>query len=245
MCKLCLLKRCNCTKMVCMQKKVIFVCLLKAVEGFHKTLNNPSGNPLNKPLTKTAIKLIPTIYGPCRFEDITFEHIVPRSLIVRHTQPFKSNLVSAKQRCFLASNDLHNILPAPKFYNHIRSSMKFSEMLPDDILKNMSIERNNYHYVGYGNYIDMHSKTFIVNPVYRGKIARCIMYMTSRWGCHPDLVVEGGQDTLWKWNKENPVDDNERLHNYVVFKLQGTTNKFISNYTDGASMLREFKDVRL
>lgn len=232
--------------MICMQQKVIFVCLLKAVEGFHKTLNNPLNNPLNQPLTKTAIKLIPTIYGPCRFQDITFEHIVPRSAIVRHTQPFKSNSLSARQRSYVATNDLHNILPAPKFYNHIRSSMKFSEMVPNNIMQSVSTtNKHNYHYVGHGNYIDLYSKTFIVNPEYRGKIARCILYMAARWGCHSDSVIEGGQEMLWKWNSENPVDDNERLHNYVVYKLQGTTNSFISNCTDGASMLKEIKELEL
>ena len=47
-------------------------------------------------------------------------------------------------------------------------------------------------------------------PEDRGLIARSILHMCHKWGCDPDLVVEGGRETAEKWHRDNqPGNSND------------------------------------
>eukprot|EP00961_Rhodomonas_salina_P294430 3934575-Rhodomonas_salina.1 len=67
--------------------------------------------------------------------------------------------------------------------------------------------------------------------------------MCNRWGCEPGDVVCGGSETLWRWHEEDPPGADERLHNYLVFKMQHNSNPFISNATDAEELLGEMYPV--
>jgi endonuclease I len=146
--------------------------------------------------------------------------------------------LASRPKLFFAVRDMHNILPAPKQLNTIRGSMRFACKSKQEIVAETIAVHFCFH-VGHGNHIDMQGRTFIVNPQYRGRIARCILYMEHTWGYEADLSLEGGRTTAWKWHLEHPVDDAERLHNYIVYMQQHTSNFLISNATSAEAMLGE------
>eukprot|EP00961_Rhodomonas_salina_P260916 3526146-Rhodomonas_salina.1 len=69
--------------------------------------------------------------------------------------------------------------------------------------------------------------------------------MCGRWGCSPEDVACDGAAVLWDWHERHPPTDDEKLHNYVVFKLQNNTNPLISNATTADALLREMYPVHV
>jgi endonuclease I len=196
------------------------------------------------------LKKLPPIYGPCRdCRDISFEHVVPKSIILR-------SLYSDK-KAVEAMNDVHNIFAAPMNINHRRSNLPFT---PDRPTKNhgnptcLSVQRTKQpecakvEDVGNENYIMQYSqksvgkavhhhadimmimespRQFSVNPKYRGLVARCALYMHDTWGCPVHLSIVGGRDEALRWHKCFPVSTTEIIHNYIGYKIQGNVNPYI------------------
>eukprot|EP00961_Rhodomonas_salina_P004862 66097-Rhodomonas_salina.1 len=79
---------------------------------------------------------------------------------------------------------------------------------------------------------------------YKGVFARAALYMVKEWGCDASEVVWGGEDTLWRWHTDTPPSSQERLHNYLVLRMQKNTNPFVSNATDPILSLEELHENR-
>lgn len=162
---------------------------------------------------KDILRSLDPIYTPHNRGKLTLEHVVPRSLILTNRSRIRRE----------ALHDMHNLFSTSRYLNGARGNMRFDEpsLLPPGRLL----------YVGHGNYIDRLRNTFCPAPEYRGVVARASLHMSKTWGCPPQEIAVGGEETLWRWNAEHPPSEMEMLHNYLVFEMQHTINHFISNET--------------
>lgn len=123
-------------------------------------------------------------------------------------------------------------------------SLRTSHSQPHNLSSHAPIELDTA--LGHGNFLGrtrFSSHRFIPNPVSHGLIARCILYMSEVYHCDANSVVDGGMDTAWRWHYKNPPHPTELLHNYFAFKVQNTTNRFITNETTSRGMLMEYFDA--
>lgn len=192
------------------------------------------------------IKKLPPIYGPCHGAPPSFEHVVPRSMIVKS--------VKGKKKGVLAVNDAHNIFAAPLHINQRRSNAPYTLTRPGitEVWKGSAmVYRSPFtygyaDYLGSGNYIVRYPAQlslrrgrsinrdildapvqFSVNPDYRGVVARAALYMEDKWHVDSGLTIIGGRDEAFKWHRKHPVSLMEIVHNYLGYKIQGNVNPYI------------------
>lgn len=177
---------------------------------------HPSAAPFGpETYGKSVLRTLNPIYTPRGRGNMTLEHVVPRSLLARSPPG--------------AARDLHNVFCTTPRMNSVRSNMRFEEALPDDA--------GLVVHAGEGNFVDRARRTFSPHPDSRGVVARAALYMIRRWGCDPEKVACGGERTLWRWHAAHPPGRMELLHNYLVLRMQKTTNPLISNVTDPDALL--------
>ena len=140
----------------------------------------------------------------------SMEHIYPRSFL------------NKKQH-----NDMHNIIKTTNILNVNRSNYYYIDEL---------YENPNWIRLNYDNYVNHRNKLFLPNQYSRGFIARAILYMTKEYDYDPNKIIN--KNTLAKWFFEHPPTKNEKYHNEVIGKIQGTNNIFISNYKRTSYMSR-------
>lgn len=166
------------------------------------------------------------------------EHVWPKSL------GFKNNSMTAH-------NDCHHLHASEKGINSTRGNKDFGEV-------------SNGSRDSYGN--SWNSSYFEPRDEVKGDIARSILYMVVRYdgdtckNCELDLEmvdgvadtgsVESGVkgyigdiDTLIKWHYEDPVSEEEKNRNEIVYSYQKNRNPFIDHeefvaylYTEIASL---------
>lgn len=155
---------------------------------------------------------VPTTSWP----DFNREHLWPQSLGARR-HPAKS--------------DLHHIFAADANVNSSRGNKPFAEC--DDNCRS-------HHEAPHALYDEAWEPP---DPV-KGDIARALFYMAVRYegeNGEPDLTLTNGPvtsgcdcmgrlDTLLAWHLADPVDDQERLRNNLIFSdIQGNRNPFIDH----------------
>ncbi|GAB4282542.1 MAG: hypothetical protein Kow0029_28130 [Candidatus Rifleibacteriota bacterium] len=111
----------------------------------------------------------------------------------------------------IAKADLHHLYPTDPIANSTRGS------LPYGYVENPTWENG-------GSKCD--GKVFEPRKKYRGNIARGLFYFSVRYNKKIDREEE---EVLRKWNKEDPVDANEKARNDRVERIQGNRNPFIDH----------------
>ena len=119
------------------------------------------------------------------------------------------------------NKDMHNLYKTNEFIKLIKSDYKYIDY--DD----MKIS-NNWIKLQDDNYVNLKEKLFVPNKNSYGIISRAIMHMIYNYEYEYKEVID--TETLIKWNKYNPPDNNEKLHNKIIRKYQGNDNIFISYY---------------
>lgn len=179
--------------------------------------------PARIPITygKDLLRSMCPIYCGNATGSMSLEHIVPRSVILAtRPRPPKSAL-----------HDMHNIFCAPGTMNGIRGNMRYDSVGGGTGSMDSDLAEGVVH-VGDGNYVDRLRRTFCVHPRYQGLVARAALYMCDRYGVAPEDVVCGGERTLRAWHAAHPPEGMELLHNYLVLRMQGGANPFVSAETD-------------
>ncbi|MEW6711413.1 MAG: endonuclease [Candidatus Riflebacteria bacterium] len=111
----------------------------------------------------------------------------------------------------IAKSDMHHLFPTDPVANSTRSSLPFG------IVDNPSWEEG-------GSECD--GDVFEPRPKYRGNIARALFYFSVRY----KYRIDGDEEqVLRKWNKDDPVDANERARNDRVEQIQGNRNPFVDH----------------
>jgi endonuclease I len=111
----------------------------------------------------------------------------------------------------IAKSDMHHLFPTDPIANSTRSSLPFG-MVDDPSWEDG------------GSKCD--GEVFEPRPKYRGNIARALFYFSVRYQMHIDRDEE---EVLRRWNREDPVDANERARNDRVEQIQGNRNPFVDH----------------
>ncbi|SFS84844.1 deoxyribonuclease-1 [Succinivibrio dextrinosolvens] len=156
---------------------------------------------------------------------IEAEHIVPVWEFAHKMNCWKSvekgkgrsNCEDTDQIFNLIESDLHNLYPAIGEINKDRSSYAFVDKLSD---------ADNPE--GYGQCRMYFNKNkYLVQPTARsrGIIARAYLYMNARYNLPLDLE----HLRLYRqWSRTYKVDDNECKRNYMIKRIQGNDNPFVT-----------------
>lgn len=143
---------------------------------------------------------------------------IPEDKVVNaeHTWPqsrFSGNFPKEVQK-----SDMHHLYPTDSQMNAERGNHEFGEVVKDrKKLKCNTVRLGNS---AGGNLI------FEPPTVHKGNVARSLFYFSIRYDLRIDAEEEAA---LRKWNKEDPVDEEEARRNDEIFKRQGNRNPFIDN----------------
>ncbi len=111
----------------------------------------------------------------------------------------------------IAKSDMHHLFPTDPVANSTRGSLPFG------IVDNPIWEEG-------GSECD--GDVFEPRPKYRGNIARALFYFSVRY----KYRIDGDEEqVLRQWNKDDPVDANERARNDRVEQIQGNRNPFVDH----------------
>lgn len=111
----------------------------------------------------------------------------------------------------IAKSDMHHLFPTDPVANSTRSSLPFG--IVDDP-----------SWAEGGSECD--GDVFEPRKKFRGNIARALFYFSVRYSKRIDRDEE---EVLRRWNKEDPVDANEKVRNDRVEQIQGNRNPFVDH----------------
>lgn len=158
--------------------------------------------------------------GPGRVPDNTV-------INVEHTWP--QSRFSNRYPKEMQKSDLHHLFPTDSQLNSVRGNYKFGEVVRDSQELKCPVSR-----VGQG---DNRAGTVFEPPKnHRGNVARALFYFSVKY----DLPIDPNEEaTLKKWNKEDPVDEDEMNRNNVIFNAQKSRNPFI-DYPELSDLVSDF-----
>ncbi len=136
---------------------------------------------------------------------INIEHTWPQS---RFSKKFDSGVQKA---------DLHHLFPTDSKLNGIRGNFKFAVVDHPEKALRCGLSK-------FGQANGKGGHFFEPPDAHKGNVARALFYFSVRYDIQIDPFEEG---FLRAWNKADPVDDEERLRNEEIFKIQGNRNPFI------------------
>ncbi len=166
-----------------------------------------------------------TVFDKERGSRIEAEHIVPVWEFAHNMRCWKkvpkgegrSNCENNDNYFNLIESDLHNLYPSIGEVNKDRSSYKFVSKLDSPDNPN-----------GYGQCkMYFNSEKRIVQPTKRsrGIVARAYLYMHKIY----NIPLDKEQLHLFRsWNQSYKVTDNECKRNYLINKIQGNDNPFVT-----------------
>lgn len=155
--------------------------------------------------------------------------IVPDSTImnVEHTWP--QSKFTGKYPKDLQKADLHHLFPTDSKMNSTRGNFDFGEVNHDEGRVNCNASR-------FGTGVGASGKIFEPPQDHKGHVARALFYFSIRY----DMPISpANEQILKKWNAQFPVDDEEKLRNEEIFKVQGNRNPFV-DYSELASSISDF-----
>jgi len=151
-----------------------------------------------------------------RAQRIEWEHVMPAHNFGQHLSCWRNGgrKNCSKDKTFkMMESDMHNLVPSIGEVNGDRSNYRYGANKPT---------------VGqYGQckmQVDFKAKRAYVKDDIRGDIARIYFYMSDKYNIR---LSKQERRMMEAWNKQDPVDDWERIKNQRVGKLQGNLNKFI------------------
>ncbi|MCW8908858.1 MAG: endonuclease [Sedimenticola sp.] len=147
---------------------------------------------------------------------INIEHVFPMAWVMREEGCRSRELCRERSPRFnRIEADMHNLYPTLARINKVRSSFPFAEI---------DGERRDFGNCDF----EFHPRRRVVEPrpASRGNIARALFYMHETYGL---TLFRRQGELMKKWNREDPPDREERRRNELIFKYQGTRNRFIDH----------------
>ena len=146
---------------------------------------------------------------------------------VEHTWP--QSHFTGKYPTDFQKSDLHHLFPTDSEINAVRGNHPFGEVSKD--LKVLKCHDSRFG-LGTGG----PDEIFEPPMNHKGNVARALFYFATRYDQYIDQEEES---VLRKWNKEDPVDEEEARRNDGIFNVQGNRNPFI-DYPELADLVADF-----
>ncbi|WP_413580888.1 endonuclease I family protein [Bdellovibrio sp. HCB288] len=148
-------------------------------------------------------------------------------LNTEHTWP--QSRFSGQFNTGMQKSDLHHLYPTDNELNSIRGNYEFGEVARDAKKLKCPVSRFGKPAVG-GNDV------FEPPQAHKGNVARALFYFSV----HYSLPISPRQEAfLRKWDKEDPVDDEEMARNNAIHMVQGNRNPFI-DYPELTDKINKF-----
>ncbi len=153
-------------------------------------------------------------FGPHHGRKINLEHVFPMSWVTRALRCGERDECRRRSARFnRIEADMHNLYPALKKVNTLRSAMAFAEI------------RGEKHYYPWCDFeVDFRHRKVEPRDAAQGNIARAMLYMADRYGLK---LFDRQRRLLRKWNRLDPPDAAERARNRRIAELQGNANPYI------------------
>lgn len=157
--------------------------------------------------------------GPNQIPDdrvINTEHTWPQSR-------FNGQFQKEEQK-----SDLHHLFPTDSKMNGIRGNFEFGYVVRDQQILKCPQAR-------FG--VSASGRTVFQPPAHHeGNVARALFYFSIRY----QLPIGPEEEAaLRRWNREDPVDQEEMMRNEAIYKTQGSRNPFI-DYPELADRIQDF-----
>ncbi|MGZ3774240.1 MAG: endonuclease I family protein [Pseudobdellovibrionaceae bacterium] len=154
---------------------------------------------------------------------------VPDNTIINVEHTWPQSRFTGKFNTETQKSDLHHLFPTDSQLNSIRGNNIFGEVTKDALQLKCAVSRFGY---GTGG-----NQAVFEPPVHhRGNVARALFYFSLRY----DLNISPSEEQiLRKWNKEDPVDEEEMRRNEEIYKVQGNRNPFV-DYPELADRISDF-----
>jgi len=150
-----------------------------------------------------------------------------RIVNVEHTWPqskFSRKVAKEEQK-----SDLHHLFPTDSEINSVRSSFEFGEVTSD--IKNLKCP-----VARFGISRGSGKNVFEPPQEHKGNVARALFYFSVKY----DLPIRAEEEaSLKSWNREDPVDEEEKKRNEMIFSLQFSKNPFI-DFPELADRISDF-----
>lgn len=142
---------------------------------------------------------------------------VPDNTVVNVEHTWPQSRFTGKFSTEAQKSDLHHLFPTDSKINAVRGNNIFGEVSQETMTFQCPCSR-----FGFGS--GGRTKVFEPPTNHKGNVARALFYFTLRY----DMSISPAEETvLRKWNREDPVDDEELRRNEEIFKVQGNRNPFV------------------
>ncbi len=155
-----------------------------------------------KKITRDVTNIGPNIIP--KHSIMNCEHTWPQS---RFSRSFSKNL---------QKSDLHHLYPTDSKANSTRGNNEFADVDGDALV---DCEGS---YVGVQKWYG--SAHFEPPTEHKGNVARALFYFSIRYKLK---ISADEEEYLRRWHQLDPVDENERMRNDLIHKVQGNRNPFI------------------
>lgn len=154
---------------------------------------------------------------------------VPDNTVINVEHTWPQSRFTGKFSTETQKSDLHHLFPTDSKLNAIRGNNIFGEVTQDTQTLKCSVSR-----FGLGSA----GRTQVFEPPmnHRGNVARALFYFALRY----DMNISPAEEViLRKWNKEDPVDEEELRRNEEIYKVQGNRNPFV-DYPELSDSIADF-----
>ncbi len=127
-------------------------------------------------------------------------------------------------------SDLHHLYPTDSHANSVRGNFNFSEIAED----NGSLNDCDASRSGSSNFDHGGDQFFEPPAEHKGNVARALFYFSVRY----QIAIDNKEEVvLRKWHAEDPVDEEEKNRNEIIYQAQKNRNPFIDipQLTNGIS----------
>lgn len=135
---------------------------------------------------------------------------------VEHTWP-QSKFNKSKTKS-IQKADLHHLYPTNAIANSTRGNHNFGDVRYGDTVN------SGCRFSRFGQMSSGDSLVFEPPKEHKGNVARALFYFSVRYDID---IPEFEEKVLLRWHRNDPVDQEERLRNEAIAKIQGNRNPFI------------------
>lgn len=155
--------------------------------------------------------------------------VIPDGNILNTEHTWPQSRFTGRFDVRMQKSDLHHLYPADNAMNSARGNNPFGEVVRDSKILKCRVSRT-------GKSASGSEEVFEPPQDHKGNVARALFYFSVRY----ELPIDEKQEAvLRKWNKEDPVDEEEVRRNDFIQSVQGNRNPFI-DYPELADRISNF-----
>ena len=155
--------------------------------------------------------------------------IVPEGTVINTEHTWPQSRFSGRHSKDFQKSDLHHLFPTDSQMNSLRGNTIFGEVIKPSNKTKCTASK-------YGQGEGVSRDVFEPPQQHKGRVARALFYFSIRY----DLPISPAEEIiLKKWNRENPIDEQEISRNNMIQTLQGNRNPFI-DYPELADQILDF-----